>query len=240
MTDVNIPDEVHMPNRRVAGMGRTSDDLRAAREHGYETARPDVAAHVPRSATNILELGCSTGALGAAIKQRQPTSVVGIEYDPTYAGEAAGRLDRVIVGDAEKALAEPFPEAPFDCLIAADLLEHLVDPWTALSRAADLLAPGATAVISLPNVLWYEGLLRILRRRRWPRDPEGVFDQTHLRWFALDDGMDMLRGAGLEPDVVEPRYWVDGKPLARRRRLERTPLMPFLAPQYVLTARKPG
>ena len=52
--------------------------------------------------------------------------------------------------------------------------------------------------------------------------------------------MDMLRGAGLEPDVVEPRYWVEGKPLARRRRLARTPLMPFLAPQYVLTARKPG
>jgi 2-polyprenyl-3-methyl-5-hydroxy-6-metoxy-1,4-benzoquinol methylase len=224
-----------------AGMDSTSEELRAARKFGYESARPDVAAHVPSTATNILELGCSTGALGASIKQRQDVRVVGIEYDAGYAAQAEGRLDRVIVGDAEKVLAtEPLPEAPFDCLIAADVLEHLIDPWTVLRRAAGLLSPGATAVVSLPNVLWYEGLWRVVRHRRWPRDPEGVFDQTHLRWFALDDAQDMLRDAGLEPDVVELRHWWQGKALRRRRRLERTRLKPFLAPQYILTAHKPN
>jgi trans-aconitate methyltransferase len=220
-------------------MNRTSEALREARQHGYETPRDDVAAHVPDTATNILELGCSTGALGASIKQRQSARVVGVEYDAGYAAEAEGRLDRVIVGDAEQILAsDPMPEAPFDCLIAADVLEHLVDPWSTLRRASELMSPGATAVISVPNVLWFEGLQRVVRQRRWPRDPEGVFDQTHLRWFALRDAQDMLADAGLEPAVVEPRYWVEGRPLRRRRRLERTPLMPFLAPQYILTGRK--
>jgi hypothetical protein len=87
-------------------------------------------------------------------------------------------------------------------------------------------------------VLWYEGLWRVVRHRRWPRNPEGVFDQTHLRWFALDDAQDMLRDAGLEPDVVELRHWWRGKALRRRQRLERTRLRPFLAPQYILTAHK--
>lgn len=53
--------------------------IRGRRWHGYETARPDVANHVPTSARRILELGCSTGALGAALKQRQPALVVGVE-----------------------------------------------------------------------------------------------------------------------------------------------------------------
>jgi hypothetical protein len=105
--------------------------------------------------------------------------------------------------------------------------------------AAELLSPGATVVIILPNVLWYEGLWRVVRHRRRPLDPEGVFDQTHLRWFALDDAQDMLRDAGPKPDAVELRHWWEGKALRRRQRLERTPPRPFLAPQYILTARKP-
>jgi SAM-dependent methyltransferase len=211
----------------------------ADRTAGYETDRPDVQAHVPVEASSILELGCSAGALGAALKRRaEPRSltIVGVELDPGYAATAAERLDRVVVADAETFLSGPAPpEAPFDCLIAADVLEHLVDPWTALRSAVELVRPGGKVVVSVPNVLFFGALLRLVRERRWPRDAEGIFDATHLRWFSRTDAEDLLRGPGLRDITTEPRYWVEGAPLRRRQALARTPLGPFLPLQHIVT-----
>jgi trans-aconitate methyltransferase len=211
--------------------------LRASRMVGYETARPDIQSHVPTGARRILDLGCSSGALGAALKVRQDAVVVGVEMVEDYAREAADRLDRVIVADAETFAAGELPEeAPFDCLICADVLEHLRDPWATLRGAVGMLAPGATAVVSLPNILFWAGLLRIIRMRRWPREDEGLFDRTHLRWFSERDAVELLEQAGLTGVEVHPRYWVEGSALRRREWLAHTPLRPYLAPQHVLTA----
>jgi trans-aconitate methyltransferase len=226
-------------------MGPPSSDmqldptLRRAREVGYESPREDVQAHVPPGSRRILEIGCSVGTLGAALKRRQDCRVVGIEIVPDYAREAASRIDRVLTGDVLEVLADAEGDAPFDCLIAADVLEHMTDPWTALERACTLLAPGATVVVSMPNVLYYRGLRRILRERRWPADDEGVFDRTHLRWFAPADMRALLEHAGLEVRRVDPQYWVSGRRLRLLQALDRTPLSPFLAPQYVVSAKTP-
>jgi len=214
--------------------------LRARRAGGYESDRPDIQALVPASATTILELGCSTGALGAALKARQHAVVVGVELDADYASDAEARLDAVYVADAAAfAVGPPPPEAPFDCLIAADVLEHLVDPWGALLGAVGMLEPGAAVVVSLPNVLFWAGLVRLVRTRSWPREDEGIFDRTHLRWFSEADAVELLERAGLRDVRVHPRYWVEGAALRRRQLLARTPLRPFLAPQHVLTGRRP-
>ena len=209
----------------------------ADRVAGYETDRPDVQAHVPIDASSVLELGCSAGALGAALKGRGVATYVGVELDPEYAELARDRLDRVVVADAEAFLADPVapPEAPFDCLVAADVLEHLVDPWSALRRATQLVRPGGTVVISVPNVLFAPALLRLVRGRRWPREDEGVFDRTHLRWFSRSDAVELVEQAGLREIFVEPRFFVEGAKLARRRQLARTPLGPFLPAQHIVT-----
>jgi 2-polyprenyl-3-methyl-5-hydroxy-6-metoxy-1,4-benzoquinol methylase len=209
------------------------------RTAGYETARPDVQAHVPRDSRSILELGCSNGALGAALKERaapNTVTIVGVELDPDYAAVAEERIDRVVVADAEAFLSGPAPpEAPFDCLIAADVLEHLVDPWATLRRAVELVRPGGKVVVSVPNVLFFGALLRLVRERRWPREDEGTFDRTHLRWFSGSDAEDLLRGAGLRDIATEPRYWVEGAALRRRQQVARTPLGPFLPVQHIVT-----
>jgi trans-aconitate methyltransferase len=217
-----------------------SGGLRLLRAAGYESPRPEIQAHVPTSARNVLELGCSNGALGAAIKARQPARVLGVEISQEYADDARDRLDRVVVMDAEAfAAGQPPPEAPFDCLIAADVLEHLVDPWTTMARTVALLNAGATVIVSVPNVANWNGLLRIARTGRWPRDDVGVFDRTHLRWFGPQDVMDLVRGAGVNVRTIEPRYWVEGRRLRLVRLLARTRLAPLLPFQTIVVGTKP-
>ena len=176
---------------------------RAARAAAYERARPEILQHVPRTARRVLDLGCATGTTGAALKQRQPVEIVGVEIEPEYAREAATRLDQVLCEDVESAE----PEGRFDVLIAADVLEHLRDPWTALRRYAQQREPGATVVVSLPNVAHWSTYAH-LARGSWPRKPEGIFDATHLRWFTLRDARELLLQAGLTPHTVVRRGWI--------------------------------
>jgi 2-polyprenyl-3-methyl-5-hydroxy-6-metoxy-1,4-benzoquinol methylase len=204
------------------------------------TSRPDVQAVIPESARRILDLGCSTGALGAALKKRNGAFVLGVEIDPAYAQLAMQQLDRVVTEDAEAFLRKGPPQGEsFDCLIGADVFEHLVDPWDALSRATTFLAPGSTVVISLPNVLHWRSLLRVVLKGRWPRDDEGIFDRTHLRWFTAADAVDLVEGAGLRLVTARPKYYTSGIRLALTKVCERTPLRRFLAYQWLVVAIKP-
>ncbi len=203
---------------------------RAARAAAYERARPEILEHVPPGARRVLDLGCATGTTGAALKARDPAvHVVGVEIEPEYAREAATRLDRVFATDAEL----PPPDlGTFDTLIAADILEHLKDPWTALRAYTEHLEPGATAVVSLPNVAHWSTYAH-LARGTWPRRPEGIFDATHLRWFTLRDARALLNQAGLTPHTVVRRRWV----LGRGSRLDRfAPPLTLFTFQHVIAA----
>jgi methionine biosynthesis protein MetW len=173
----------------------------------YETPRREIADRVPATARRVLDLGCAAGGLAALLKARGPVEVVGVELDDAYAAAAAARCDRVVHADAEALAGRPDLEAElgrFDCLVAADVLEHLVDPWTVLRAYARLLDAGGTAVVSLPNVAHWSTYAHLLRGS-WPRLPEGIHDATHLRWFTLRDAGELLAQAGLEPVAVERR-----------------------------------
>ncbi len=210
------------------------------RRHAYETSRPDVQRHVPTTARRVLDLGCASGALGAALKARGTVEVVGVEADAAYAAEAARRLDRVVQADLET--LEPDALGTFDCLVAADVLEHLVDPWGVLRRFAALVEPGGTVVVSLPNVRSWETFWQLARHGRWPRRSVGLFDATHLRWFTLADAHDLLTQAGLTVTTVERRLLrPDGAawPVPVERIGARTPgARTLLTLQHVLSGRR--
>jgi len=219
-------------------------NLREQRRWAYENPRPEVQALVPPAAERILDLGCASGALGEALKARQEAEVVGVEVDPAYADDASGRLDRVLTGDLEDLFVHPPGElGRFDCVIAADVLEHLRDPWRVLGSATALLNPGGTAVVSLPNVRYWETLWQLGVRGTWPRRSEGIFDRTHLRWFTASDAMQMMEGAGVPVTELSRQYRLkpgDWQTARQARRFSRTPLRPFLVFQYVMAGRRAG
>lgn len=208
-----------------------------ALSHAYENPRPELQARVPRDARRILDLGCASGALGAALRARQDCEVVGVEFDEHYAHAAASVLDRVVQGDLQELDLSGLGR--FDCVIAGDVLEHLRDPFTVLRDAAALLEPGGTAVVSLPNVRFWETFWQLGVRGTWPRRSLGIFDRTHLRWFTLRDAHELFAQAGLEVDAVDRQYrFGPTGPVRRSRVLDRLPGRTFVTFQHVLSGRR--
>src|SRR5215472_1368506 len=108
----------------------------------------DLLERIPLGASVVLDVGCSTGALGAAYRRLNPRArLLGIEADPAAAQIAARRLDEVAVVDVE---ADPLPfrlGRPIDCIIYGDVLEHMRDPWAVLGRQVEALADDGTILI---------------------------------------------------------------------------------------------
>jgi SAM-dependent methyltransferase len=213
--------------------------VRADRPNGYyESPRPDVAALVPAQARRILDVGCATGRLGASLKAGAGCDVYGVEVEAAVAEQARACLDGVVVGDIES-LRLPFPERFFDCILYADVLEHLRDPLAVLRSHRAHLADGGSIVVSLPNVRFCGVLLPLLLQGQWRYERSGVLDEGHLRFFTRSSAQAMLVQAGYE--VVRTACSI---PRSRRYRvpnlLTAGLLCEFMAPQLLLLARKSG
>jgi SAM-dependent methyltransferase len=174
----------------------------AATPHGYDAkggdyyshARREVLPHVPETARRVLEIGCGAGATLALLRhERQLEWAGGIELFPDAAATARTRLDQVWEGNIEHM---PLGLPPVDVILALDVLEHLVDPWEVVRRAAGWLRPGGRMIVILPNVRYVAA--RLLWHGEWEYQSWGVLDATHLRFFTRTTGMALLQQAGLK------------------------------------------
>lgn len=174
----------------------------------YECARPEILPHVPLHARRVLDVGCGAGAFSWTLKRYRPNiEISGIEIVPAAAEKARRILEKVIVGNIEE-MELPFESDYFDCIVCADVLEHLKDPVAALRKLARVLAPDGVIVISIPNVHYF-AVLDTLSQGRWPYMDRGILDRTHLRFFCHDEIAQMIRDAGLEVGELAPLNFVE-------------------------------
>lgn len=184
---------------------RTGADAYSDKSSSYFTGerRDFIDRLSPSDDREILEIGCGDGATGAYAKLTGRCGrYVGLELSPDAAELARGRLDQVFVGDVE-AMKFPFEIAAFDVLIASEVLEHLVDPWSTLRRLRRYMKPGARVFASSPNVA-HRSTLVMLLNGRWDLTDDGRMDRTHLRWFTPSSFADMFRQSGYEVVSLEP------------------------------------
>lgn len=178
---------------------------------------PALLQHLPRDAGIVLEVGCGTGALGAAFLPFNPACrYLGIEIDRTLAATARQRLSTVVEGDAERverdALLLAASEA-VDVIVYGNVLEHLRDPWTLLARQSAWLARDGMVLASIPNVQHWS-LVANLLHGQWQYQDEGLLDRSQLRFFTMAGIREMFTDAGLTihdiiPRVFQPKAFAD-------------------------------
>ncbi len=169
-------------------------------EDYFSHPRPEIRALVPVAARFVVDVGCGAGALGGALKHERPdVEVRGIEVNREAAARAKRVLDDVVVDTGEGEIPTSWP-AP-DCVIFADVLEHMIDPWSVLRRWRLRLRQSGCIVVSLPNVA-HSSVLRGLRMGRWDYAEEGILDRTHLRFFTRATALELLTGAGFEVEAM--------------------------------------
>lgn len=160
----------------------------------YLHSRPEVLDRIPVTACRILDVGCGGGGLSAAIKARQPAQVHGVEIVEKAAEHARAHLDRLWNCSVEDALPS-IPNKNYDCIVIADVLEHLRDPVDVLRQLKEKLTADGVLVSSIPNVQNWD-VVSDLIKGNWDYRSEGILDRTHLRFFTRKSTEELFWNAG--------------------------------------------
>ncbi len=147
----------------------------------------------------VLDLGAAGGHLGRAVRDRC-AFLAGVEPDTTLPASAREGYDD---WRACEAMAAGEWEIPFDLVICADVLEHVVRPEEVLERIRRWLKPGGVLLASLPNIAnvsiragLLAGSFRYAHR--------GILDRTHVSFYTRSTARELLESCGFTVLTCEP------------------------------------
>lgn len=185
----------------------------------------------------FLEIGCGTGGTLELLKKRGAVYTAGVDIDAESIKMAIDKgVDSAIVANIEKDEL-PYREKEFNCIILADVLEHLYDPWSTLKKMTKYLADDGSLLISLPNIKYYKVLRRLIFHDEWSYADAGILDATHIRFFTLKEILRLLSFADLQPVYIK-RIFSSSKKMKMFNKLLFGKLDGFFTYQYYISAKK--
>jgi 2-polyprenyl-3-methyl-5-hydroxy-6-metoxy-1,4-benzoquinol methylase len=209
---------------------------------------PELLKLIPPDAKAVLEVGCGDGILAAMYRMRNPeVEWYGFDVNREAIVEAAkpGRCTFARECDAEREDVYRFNvyegcnlyRGNPDVLIFGDVLEHMLDPWTALNRIVKDAKPGSLVLASIPNIGHWT-VIRGLMKGEFDYADDGLLDRTHLRFFTLKSIKSMFADAGLQVFELRGRRLMNERmdEWARSAGISLTPEMSAF--QYVVRAIK--
>ena len=174
----------------------------------FTGTRLDVISLLPENPSQkVLEVGAGGGDTLTFIKQNNlAKEVVGFElFEIPDSNQKNEIIDKFIFGNIEEKDI-PLEDNYFDIIILADVLEHLIDPWTVIDKVSKHLKPDGKILVSLPNVREINTLLKIGLLGDFKYKEGGVLDKTHLRFFCKKNMLDMLNTGKLKTTVNYPSF----------------------------------
>lgn len=114
----------------------------------------------------VLEVGGGPGELAARIAEELGCEVVMVDISPRMVELARARGVNAEVGDVQSL---PYPDASFDCAVAAWMLFHLPDIDAGLAELARVLRPGGRLVATTNSVDHLRELRAIAGAAAWKR-----------------------------------------------------------------------
>ncbi|MBR1421202.1 MAG: class I SAM-dependent methyltransferase [Selenomonadaceae bacterium] len=149
-----------------------------------------------RDGIEILEVGCAAGGTLYVLRSENPSAkLYGIEIN-SGATRIASMFAEVENVDVEKVTPDHWREK-FDYIICGDVIEHLVDPWTAIRNMRKMLKPGGHLLASIPNVANIDVVENLLRGF-WDYMDAGILDRTHLRFFTMDSIIKIIQSSNFQ------------------------------------------
>lgn len=146
-------------------------------------------AHIPGHA-RILEIGCATGELAAAVRRRLAPDVYdAIELSPAGA-VAEARVDRLFRTPLTDLRSAGVINGGYDAVLMSHVLEHIPDPGAEIEAISKVLAPSGVLFVEVPN---RSGNLVL------PFDD----NRSHIHFFSASSLTRLLSTNGLE--VIEVR-----------------------------------
>jgi SAM-dependent methyltransferase len=133
----------------------------------------------------LLDIGCATGSLIAALRERG-WECTGVEISRPQA--EYGRETRNLDVRSLPLEENRFPSDTFDAVLASHLMEHLNNPAALLKEIHRILRPGGRFFVTTPNIAGFQARLF---RGRWR---SAIFD--HLYLFSIKTLSRLLREQG--------------------------------------------
>jgi 2-polyprenyl-3-methyl-5-hydroxy-6-metoxy-1,4-benzoquinol methylase len=197
--------------------------------------RMEIINLIPANAVKILDIGCAAGGVGLLIKEGRACEIIGIEIDNEKAKIASSKLDKVIVGNVET-IDPQLKQGYFDCMIFADVLEHLREPSEVLKKYSHYLKEDGCFIISIPNVRHVKVIFDLVVLGEWRYEPFGIMDRTHMRFFTLKSFRRLMQEAQVIPVSIDRIFSLKGSRLFNLLTLGL--FKDILTAQYVFLAKK--
>lgn len=142
--------------------------------------------------SKILEFGCAFGRMTKYLKETLNCQVTIVEKD--Y--ESFNIAKQYSTNGYNLPVEEFDTTEKFDYIIFADVLEHLFDPESALTKAKSYLNGAGSIWISIPNI-GHNSVLIDLYQNKFEYRKTGLLDDTHIRFFTRSSLTSMVERCGL-------------------------------------------
>lgn len=180
----------------------------------YNTSTAKFEALMPPGRDmRILDVGSGDGELLQPYVSGH--EVHGIDVSATAVSQAMKRGVRAQVADAQHRF--PFDDKYFDVVLALDILEHLQDPFYALTEAWRVTKPDGCLIAALPNHFDLRTRWQILTGRGLVKWSQRQFtavpwDYEHIRFLTLKEFRALLVAAGWYPERWQFNFMSGGIP----------------------------
>ncbi|HEY6170759.1 MAG TPA: class I SAM-dependent methyltransferase [Candidatus Kapabacteria bacterium] len=126
------------------------EERSGATEHSERRLREYITSLVPSNVSTILDVGCGSAWVAKTFLPKGKT-VYSLDASITNPGKAlTGYPSDKHVGVAADAFALPFADNSFDCIIAAEIIEHVSEPEKFVHELHRVVKPGGVLIISTP------------------------------------------------------------------------------------------